>query len=82
MPNKVVYSVSEQIGDASASRPHVVILGAGASLAAFRNGDRNGNTLPLMDDLIDVLDLRPLLEVGVGGCGRYQFREDIQQAAC
>lgn len=31
--------------------PHVAIVGAGASRAAFPNGDRNGKTLPLMDDL-------------------------------
>lgn len=62
MPEKKVYSVREQIEDVSASRPHVVILGAGASLATCPEGDREGNGLPLMDDLIDVLDLRPLLE--------------------
>ena len=62
MPDKGVYSVAEQIEDVSASRPHVVILGAGASLAACGDGDRNGYRLPLMDDLIDVLDLRRLLE--------------------
>ena len=31
--------------------PHVVILGAGASRAAFPHGDRYGNRLPLIDDL-------------------------------
>ena len=62
MREKRVYSVTEQIADTSASRPHVVILGAGASLAACPEGDRNGRGLPLMDDLIDVLELRPLLE--------------------
>ena len=35
--------------------PHIVILGAGASKAAFPNGDRNGRALPLIDDLTDVL---------------------------
>lgn len=42
--------------------PHVVLLGAGASRAAFPHGDRNGRALPLMDDLVDVLDLRSRLE--------------------
>lgn len=42
--------------------PHVVILGAGASRAALPHGDRHGRMLPLMDDLVDVLDVRPLLE--------------------
>jgi hypothetical protein len=37
-------------------KPHVVILGAGASRAACPNGDKNGNILPLMDDLIEILE--------------------------
>jgi hypothetical protein len=46
--------------------PHVVILGAGASRAAFPNGDREGRRIPLMNDFVDVLGLRPiLLEAGV-----------------
>ena len=45
--------------------PHVVLLGAGASRAAFPNGDRAGRSLPLMDDLLEVLDLRSVFE-GVG----------------
>ena len=32
--------------------PHVVILGAGASLAAFPDGDKNGRKLPLMNDIV------------------------------
>lgn len=52
-------------------RPHVVLLGAGASRAAFPNGDAAGQRLPLMSDLIDILGLQPLLdkvglEVGQG----------------
>ena len=43
-------------------RPHVVLLGAGASQAAFPNGDRSGHSLPLMNDLVDVVGLRPLIE--------------------
>lgn len=43
-------------------RPHVVILGAGASLAAFPNGDAKGKPLPLMDNLIEVVGLGKLLE--------------------
>ncbi len=55
-------SVDKEIADAGMSgRPHVVILGAGASLAAFPNGDRNGRRLPLMNNLVDVLDLESLL---------------------
>jgi len=43
-------------------RPHVVILGAGASRATCPNGDVNGKKLPLMSDLVDCLSLRPKLE--------------------
>lgn len=39
-------------------RPHVVILGAGASLAAFPDGDANGRRLPLMRNLIPMLGLQ------------------------
>jgi hypothetical protein len=35
--------------------PHVVILGAGASKAAFLNGDKNGKLIPLLDDLPNIL---------------------------
>ncbi len=44
------------------TRPHVVILGAGASRAAFPTGDPNGRSLPLMNDLVRVVGLEGLLE--------------------
>lgn len=37
--------------------PHLVLLGAGASLASFPNGDKNGKKLPLMNNLVKELDL-------------------------
>ena len=43
-------------------RPHVVILGAGASLAAFPNGDRNGCRIPLMNDLTKICGLIEVLK--------------------
>ncbi len=49
------------LSDLSFSRPHVVILGAGASLASFPNGDKNGKKLPLMNDLIEVANLNEVL---------------------
>lgn len=52
--------------------PHVVLLGAGASRAAFPNGDANGRLLPVMDDLIDILELHPLMEEA--GLGKEQQR--------
>jgi len=36
-------------------RPHVVVLGAGASKAAFPKGDKNGKLVPLLDDLPDII---------------------------
>jgi hypothetical protein len=41
--------------------PHVVILGAGASKAAFPSGDANGKVVPVMAELIECLDLQTLL---------------------
>lgn len=41
--------------------PHVVILGAGASLAAFPKGDKNGKKLPLMNSLVDTLGLQNII---------------------
>lgn len=47
--------------DLSFGRPHVVVLGAGASLASFPNGDKNGKRVPLMSDLIEVAKLDEIL---------------------
>lgn len=52
----------ELIESPSDVRPHVVLLGAGASRAAFPKGDKDGRRLPLMNDLIDVVGLKPLIE--------------------
>lgn len=41
--------------------PNVIVLGAGASRAAFPNGDKYGRKLPLMKDFIEILNLRELL---------------------
>lgn len=51
--------------------PHVVILGAGASLQAFPNGDKHGTQLPLMNNLVEKVELGPLLEkAGINAAGR------------
>jgi Adenine specific DNA methylase Mod len=55
---------------------HIVILGAGASVAAFPNGDANGKRLPTMDNLIEMLGLEPVLERG-GVKNRRRNFEDI-----
>ncbi|MBN1515779.1 hypothetical protein JXA32_04330 [Candidatus Sumerlaeota bacterium] len=42
------------------NRPHLVLLGAGASYAAFPNGDRNGRKLPLMMNFIETIGMEEL----------------------
>lgn len=51
-----------RVGAREDADPHVVIVGAGGSRAACPDGDRNGRALPLLKDLPDIADLRPLLE--------------------
>lgn len=58
----MLYTKKEQILDISAKRPHIVILGAGASRAACPLGDANGNKLPLMIDLVETLELEKKLD--------------------
>jgi hypothetical protein len=55
-------NIEELVRDTNMGRPHVVILGAGASLQAFPDGDRKGQRLPLMDDLVEVVGLGSILE--------------------
>jgi hypothetical protein len=54
-------SVEQEIKQIQMGKPHVVILGAGASYAAFPNGDKNGVRLPLMNNFVDILSLHDLL---------------------
>ena len=53
---------SQLISKIGNNRPHVVILGSGASIAAFPEGDANGKTLPDMDNLIEVVGLKGILD--------------------
>lgn len=51
--------------------PHVVVLGAGASLAACPDGDAHGNRLPLMDDFVETVGVADLLtSAGLSWQGR------------
>ena len=61
MSDSSEYSREQEVRDTTAQRPHVVILGAGASLASFPDGDRKGAKLPLMNNLIEVVGLSPIL---------------------
>ena len=55
------FTREEEIAQLRMRRPHVVILGAGASLASCPNGDKNGKRLPLMYNFVEVLNLTELL---------------------
>lgn len=44
------------------NRPHVVILGAGASCAAIPNGDKNGKWISAMSGFINKLGLSDIIE--------------------
>ena len=54
-------SAEQEIQQVEMERPHVVILGAGASYATLPSGDKNGTRLPLMNNFVDVLGLDDLL---------------------
>lgn len=54
-------SIEDEIADVRDCKPHVVILGAGASVAALPIGDKNGKILPTMDTFIDTLELNDTL---------------------
>lgn len=43
------------------NRPHVVILGAGASCTAIPNGDKNGKRISAMNGFIDKLGLTDII---------------------
>jgi len=47
--------------DLCMNRPHVVLLGAGASKAAFPEGEANGRMLPLMNELVTCAGIESLL---------------------
>ncbi|MCC7477086.1 hypothetical protein IT575_01395 [bacterium] len=60
-------TVTDEIEDVSNMRPHLVILGAGASKAAdILSGSRFGKPLPEMKDLVRLLRLEdPLMAAGI-----------------
>lgn len=62
MIDQHAYTRQEEIKNVTMDRPHVVLLGAGASRASFPDGDKNGKTLPLMNDLVEILNMAPLLQ--------------------
>ena len=53
---------SEVKYDPELRRSHVIILGAGASKAAFPGGDAKGNIVPVMNELVEVANLKRFLD--------------------
>lgn len=71
-----IYTATDEIADTRMKRPHVVILGAGASLAAFPSGDRDGRRLPLMNNFVDIVGLLPVLQAhGLAGRAADNFED-------
>lgn len=50
-------SVQQEIDSIFMGKPHVILLGAGASKAALPNKDKNGKPIPLMRDVAKELNL-------------------------
>ncbi len=55
-------SIEDEICQVDVMAPHVVILGAGASRAAFPDGDKNGKIVPIMKDFIEILKMESLFD--------------------
>lgn len=54
-------SINQGVSNVTMGRPHVVVLGAGASRAVCPNGDKNTKILPLMRDFTEIIGLKPVL---------------------
>ncbi|MFA5755018.1 MAG: hypothetical protein WC909_01470 [Candidatus Paceibacterota bacterium] len=62
MNTKYEISIEQEIDDTKMSKPHVVILGAGASRATCPSGDKNGKKLPLMIGFADIVGIKSMLQ--------------------
>ena len=50
-----------ELGTVNINKPHVFILGAGASIASFPDGDKNQKKLPSMINFVETLDIATLI---------------------
>jgi hypothetical protein len=55
-------SIEQEVADTKMGRPHVVVLGAGASRATCLKGDKNGRALPLMGDFVDIVGFKSIFQ--------------------
>lgn len=72
-------SVEEEVADTSMGRPHVVLLGAGASKAALPDGDKNGVPVPLLRDVAEDLGLFGLFPENMRDLARTDFESAYSQ---
>ena len=72
-------TVDQEIADVRLMRPHVVLLGAGASKAALPAGDKHGRAVPLMRDLAEILDLVNLFPDHLRGLAVTDFEAAFSQ---
>src|SRR5260370_37812803 len=66
---------AEEIADFQQVRPHLIILGAGASRAAFPQGERQGRRLPLMADFTEIVPVAPIVQRSGVEWERKNFQE-------
>jgi hypothetical protein len=60
------YTEEFEVKHAFFDRPHLILLGAGASSAAFPTGDKNGRKLPLLRDFVEIIGLHgQMSEAGI-----------------
>ena len=57
-----LFTEQNEIAKTDFGRPHCFLLGAGASLAAFPNGDKNGRKLPVMNNFVETLGIESYFE--------------------
>ena len=74
-------SVADEIADLRIGRPHVVLLGAGASRAAFPLGERHGKRLPVMADFFETGPIAEALASEGISCSGRNFEELYSELA-
>lgn len=62
MTQDFTLSAEQEVSQIKIDRPHVVILGAGASRAVCPKGDNGGIRLPLMSDFAEIVGVTSVLE--------------------
>jgi hypothetical protein len=83
--NGMYTSVDKLIQDTSMGRPHIIILGAGASRQTCSEGDWNGRKLPLMNDFIETIGLESIFkEYGIDYEGKNfeDIYSDLYESQC